>query len=64
MRVSQMLDAYPEHAKKYNWFLDLTTAVDNDESLIPEAVLNELLQKGILVSKISGSSSAEGQNAV
>lgn len=45
MRVSQMLDASPEHAKKYNWFLDLTTAVDNEESLIPEDVLNELLEK-------------------
>jgi hypothetical protein len=64
MRVSQMLDAYPEHAKKYNWFLDLTMAVDNDESLIPEAVLNELLQKGILVPKASDPSSAASQNSV
>lgn len=64
MRVSQMLDAYPEHAKKYNWFLDLTTAVDNDESLIPEAILNELLQTGILVPKTFEPSSAEGHNAI
>ena len=52
-RVAQMLNAYPEHAEKYSWFLDLTIAVDNDEPLIPESVLNELLQKGILVPTLS-----------
>ena len=49
MRVAQLLDRFPEHSEKYNWFLDLTSAVEQRELLVPEAILAELLDKEILV---------------
>lgn len=51
MRVSQLLDRFPEHSKKYSWFLDLTSAVDEGELLVPEAVVEKLLSESILVRK-------------
>lgn len=51
VRVSQLLASHPEHAKKYNWFLDVAEAIERGESLVPEVVENELVEKGILVLK-------------
>ena len=48
VRVLQMLESYPEHAKKYNWFLDLWAAVDNNEILVPESVVDKFVDMGIL----------------
>lgn len=48
MRVAQLLARFPEHEKKYNWFLALTEAVQRNDALIPEPVLAELLKLGIL----------------
>ena len=64
MRVSQMLDAHPDHAKKYDWFLDLSVAVENNEMLVPDTVLNELLKEGILVPIDQTSGTAESSNVV
>ena len=48
MRASQLLARFPEHEKKYKWFLALTEAVQRDDTLIPEPVLAELLKLGVL----------------
>jgi hypothetical protein len=44
-RVSQLLDRYPEHAPKYNWFLRLYQAVENGDLLIPLDVFERLRAK-------------------
>ena|ERR1700730_3988863 len=41
-RVSQLLERYPEHAAKYNWFLSLYSAVEAGEQLVPPEVRDRL----------------------
>jgi hypothetical protein len=48
-RVNQMLDAHPEHKIKYNWFLALGQAVDEDKALIPEWLFEKWVNEGMLV---------------
>jgi hypothetical protein len=48
VRVSQLMTDFPQHTDKYQWFLDLFSAVERDELLIPDAALNELLELGII----------------
>jgi hypothetical protein len=49
MRVSEMMDRFPQHSKKYEWFLSLAEAVHNAEVLVPDNVVSELLALGVLV---------------
>ena len=43
-----MLEKFPQHAGKYRWFLDLAQAVERDEALVPETVLQKLVELGAL----------------
>lgn len=47
-RVRQLLQRFPRHEAKYNWFLNLADAVDEHHALVPEDVWNELIRLGIL----------------
>jgi hypothetical protein len=51
VRVVQLLEQFPQYEKKYTWFLDLSEAVARDEVLIPDEILSELLDLGVLVPK-------------
>ena len=51
MRVVQLLEQFPQHEKKYTWFLDLSDAVERDDVFIPDEILAELLNLGVLVPK-------------
>lgn len=48
MRVAQLWDQFPQHASKYQWFMNFATAVEAHEPLLPESVLNDLLAMGII----------------
>lgn len=48
-RVRQMLEAHPEHSIKYNWYLALGKAVDEDKALIPEWLCEKWINEGTLV---------------
>jgi hypothetical protein len=48
MRVAQMLAEAPQHAEKYEWFLALADAVEGNDVLVPQEIVDELLEKGIL----------------
>jgi hypothetical protein len=39
-RASLLLDQYPEHEEKYNWFINLYKAVNSDKPLIPDWVMD------------------------
>lgn len=47
-RVRQILSANPAHKVKYDWFLDLAEAVDQNKALVPVHVWDELIRTGIL----------------
>lgn len=55
-------ERYPEHAEKYDWYLDLLAALKADEPLVPQSALDWMLEKGI-VSRVeptrSGSDSSK-----
>jgi len=48
LRVTQLLDQYPEHKDKYDWFLSLANSVEKNELLIPENVYNIMIKQGII----------------
>jgi len=48
MRAGQLLARFPDHEKKYSWFLKLCEAIERDELLVPEPTMAELLRLGIL----------------
>lgn len=48
-RVRQMLVAHPEHSIKYNWFLALGQAVDEDKAMIPEWLCEKWFKEGTLI---------------
>ncbi|MDA3877710.1 MAG: hypothetical protein PF483_11560 [Halothiobacillus sp.] len=48
MRVSQLLDQFPQHAAKYEWFLKLSKHVENHEPLVPPAALEQMLADGVI----------------
>ena len=39
-RASLLLDEYPEYAEKYSWFINLYNAVNSDNPLIPDWVMD------------------------
>ncbi len=48
MRVVQLLERFPQHSSKYEWFLKLSEQVEAHEPLVPERVISELLSLGII----------------
>lgn len=47
-RVAQMLDRFPEHSKKYEWFLELAAAVERRDVMVPDPVIKLLLTEGVI----------------
>lgn len=47
-RVVQMLGRFPEHAKKYEWFLELASAVERRDELVPKDVIDFWLASGVI----------------
>lgn len=47
-RVAQMLDRFPEHSKKYEWFLELATAVERRDLMVAGPVIDLLLTEGVI----------------
>ncbi len=48
IRAQQLMDASPSHKDKYLWFLALHKAVEQQEELMPHAVLQRLIDAGLL----------------
>jgi len=46
--ASHLLDMHPNHRGKYEWFISLFDAVERNEILIPETIIVEMLELGIL----------------
>lgn len=55
-RVQQLLDQYPQHSDKYYWFLALADAVEMNQSLVPQHVIESLQKQGIIEFVPNGSS--------
>lgn len=47
-RVTQMLDRFPEHSKKYEWFLELAAAVERRDVMVPGPVIDLLLTECVI----------------
>jgi len=47
-RVQQMAARFPEHSEKYNWFLQLATAVERGDVMVPSFVIDRLLAEGVI----------------
>ena len=48
MRVCQLMEESPQHAKKYEWFLKLADQVEGNEPLVPQSALEEMLSLGLI----------------
>ena len=48
MRLATLLARFPEHRNKYSWFLALAEAVERDDVLVPDAIIEQLLELGII----------------
>jgi hypothetical protein len=48
MKVSALRSRYPEHAQKYDWYLDLLAALKGNEPLVPKHALDWMLENGLL----------------
>jgi len=48
MRVCQLLELFPQHSDKYEWFLKLSEHVEAHEPLVPQIALDEMLALGII----------------
>jgi hypothetical protein len=48
VRVMDLRRGHPEHSQKYDWFLSLYDDVSRNEILIPEPVLQRLLDTGVI----------------
>jgi hypothetical protein len=48
MRVCQLMDQFPQHSEKYEWFLKFSEHVEANESLVPQSALEEMLALGII----------------
>ncbi|MBK9594468.1 MAG: hypothetical protein IPO57_03610 [Rhodocyclales bacterium] len=48
IRLMELLDRHQHHSEKYDWFLSLSEAVAHDDILIPEEILNRMLELGVL----------------
>lgn len=47
-RVAMMLERFPEHSAKYEWFLDLAASIDNSDLMVPQQVVDQLLAEGVI----------------
>jgi hypothetical protein len=47
-RVRQMATRFPEHGAKYDWFLELAEAIENNEVMVPTSVVDQLLKEGTI----------------
>ncbi|OOG45011.1 hypothetical protein [Polaromonas sp. A23] len=47
-RVAEMLNRFPEHSKKYEWFLELSAAVERRDVMVPSSVIDFLLAEGVI----------------
>jgi len=47
-RARKLMTASPAHKDKYLWFLALHEAVENDQALVPPAVLERFMQMGVV----------------
>lgn len=47
-RVRQMAARFPEHGKKYEWFLQLAAAVETGEIMVPSLIIDQLLADGVI----------------
>lgn len=48
MRISQLWSEFPQHEEKYRWLLALSDALEREETLVPDLVVQELLNLGII----------------
>jgi hypothetical protein len=48
MRICRLMSNFPQHTEKYQWFLDLFDEVQRNQLLVPESVVKELLELGII----------------
>lgn len=48
IRVQQMLESFPAHAEKYEWFLSLADAIRRDDLLVPQTAVDRMVELGIL----------------
>ena len=58
-RVCQLMNEFPQHSAKYDWFLKLSDHVEADELLVPKDALEEMLALGIIEKKESQTASVE-----
>lgn len=58
MRVCQLMNEFPQHSAKYDWFLKLSDDVEADELLVPQNALEEMLALGIIEKKKGQTASA------
>ena len=56
-RVARMLDRFPEHSKKYAWFLELAAAVERRDVMVPSLVIEMLLTEGLIKCRTAENSS-------
>lgn len=54
MRVSQLLDQYPQQSAKYEWFLRLSEEVESHQPLVPDTELEKMLALG-MIKRLDGS---------
>lgn len=47
-KLANLLDRFPEHEIKYSWFLALAEAVERDDVLVPDLIIEQLLELGII----------------
>lgn len=46
--VLSMLERNPKHKEKYSWFLSLVSTVRNNECLVPESIIKQLMDLGVI----------------
>lgn len=47
-RVSQMKVASPQHSDKYDWFLNLAQAIEENQVLVPQQAVDKLLELKVI----------------
>jgi hypothetical protein len=48
MRARTMLEEFPDYREKYEWFLSLSESVGRDDILVPDEVMQRLLERGVI----------------
>lgn len=52
IRVTELWKKHPEHSEKYKWFLEVAEAVHQNDVLIPQSILDSLINQGVLIPKV------------